>query len=161
MLSHKLAVSDWSVEILDEEFRHRLQAPPFSATDHRPCGLALFPVPFEPATGRGIAARAASSLIRRWGRKFGPAYARQLRRKPPATRDVWHLDEVVISIAGRKHWLWRAVDQDGYVLEEIVQSRRDTKAARRLLVRLLKRQSMPPKRIITDSFAPMEQPSVT
>lgn len=50
--------------------------------------------------------------IRRWGRKFGPAYARQLRRKPPAVRDVWHLDEVVISIAGRKHWLWRAVDQD-------------------------------------------------
>jgi putative transposase len=90
--------------------------------------------------------------IRRWGRKFGPAYARQLRRKPPAVRDVWHLDEVVISIAGRKHWLWRAVDQDGYVLDEIVQSRRDTKAARRLLVRLLKRQSMPPKRIITDKL---------
>lgn len=90
--------------------------------------------------------------IRRWDRKFGPAYARQLRRKPPAVRDVWHLDEVVISIAGRKHWLWRAVDQDGYVLDEIVQSRRDTKAARRLLVRLLKRQSMPPKRIITDNL---------
>ncbi|MDX3925972.1 MAG: IS6 family transposase [Shinella sp.] len=90
--------------------------------------------------------------IRRRGRKFGPAYARQLRRKPPAVRDVWHLDEVVISIAGRKHWLWRAVDQDGYVLDEIVQSRRDTKAARRLLVRLLKRQSIPPKRIIIDKL---------
>lgn len=50
---------------------------------------------------------------------------------------------------GRKHWLWRAVDQDGYVLDEIVQSRRDTRAARRLLRRLLKKQGMPPKRIIT------------
>jgi putative transposase len=50
------------------------------------------------------------------------------------------LDEVVITIAGRKHWLWRAVDQDGYVLDEIVQSRRDTKAAKRLLRRLLKQQ---------------------
>jgi len=90
--------------------------------------------------------------IRRWGRKFGPAYAKQLRRRRPSRQDVWHLDEVVISIAGRKHWLWRAVDQDGYVLDEIVQSRRDTKAAKRLLLRLLKKQGMPPKRIITDKL---------
>ena len=59
---------------------------------------------------------------------------------------------MVISIAGRKHWLWRAVDQDGYVLDEIVQSRRDTKAAKRLLTRLLKKAGMPPKRIITDKL---------
>jgi putative transposase len=65
--------------------------------------------------------------IRRWGRKFGSAYARRLRRKPPRPNDIWHLDEVAISIAGRKHWLWRAVDQYGYVLDEIVQSRRNTK----------------------------------
>ena len=58
----------------------------------------------------------------------------------------------MISIAGRKHWLWRAVDQDGYVLDEIVQSRRDTKAAKRLLIRLLKKAGMPPKRIITDKL---------
>lgn len=50
--------------------------------------------------------------------------------------DTWHLDEVVITIAGRKHWLWRAVDQDGYVLDKIVQNRRNTKAAKRLLTRL-------------------------
>lgn len=67
-------------------------------------------------------------------------------------QDVWHLDEVVISIAGRKHWLWRAVDQDGYVRDEIVQSRRDTKAAKRLLIRLLKKAGMPRKRIITDKL---------
>lgn len=76
-------------------------------------------------------------------RKFGPAYAKQLRRRRPSLRDIWHLDEVVISIPGRKHWLWRAVDQDGYVLDEIVQSRRDTIAARRLLCRLLKKQGLP------------------
>ena len=86
------------------------------------------------------------------GRKFGPAYAKQLRRKRPSRQDVWHLDEVVISIAGRKHWLWRAVDQEGYVLDEIVQSRRDTKAAKRLLIRLLKKAGMSPKRIITDKL---------
>ena len=90
--------------------------------------------------------------IRRWGLKFGPAYAKQLRRRRPSLQDVWHLDEVVISIAGRKHWLWRAVDQDGYVLDEIVQNRRDTKAAKRLLIRLLKKTGMPPRRIVTDKL---------
>ena len=86
------------------------------------------------------------------GRKFGAAYAKWLRRKMPSRKDVWHLDEVVISIGGRKHWLWRAVDQDGYVLDEIVQSRRDTKAARRLLLELLKKQGLAPKRIVTDKL---------
>jgi putative transposase len=90
--------------------------------------------------------------IRRWGKKFGPDYARRLRRKPSGRNDIWHLDEVVVSIAGKKHWLWRAVDQDGYVLDEIVQSRRNTKAAKRLLTRLLQKQGMPPKRIITDKL---------
>ena len=66
--------------------------------------------------------------------------------------DIWHLDEVVITIAGRKYWLWRAVDQDGYVLDEIVQNGRNTKAAKRLLVRLLKKQGVAPKRMITDKL---------
>jgi putative transposase len=90
--------------------------------------------------------------IRRWGKKFGPEYARRFRRKQPSPGDVWHLDEVVISIAGKKHWLWRAIDQDGYVLDEIVQSRRNTKATKRLLTRLMKKQGMAPKRIITDKL---------
>jgi putative transposase len=90
--------------------------------------------------------------IRRWGKKFGPDYARRLRRKQPSRDDIWHLDEVVITIAGRKHWLWRAVDQDGYVLDEIVQNRRNTKAAKRLLTRLLKKQGVAPKRMITDKL---------
>jgi putative transposase len=90
--------------------------------------------------------------IRRWGRKHGPDYARRIRRKQPSLNDIWHLDEVAIAIAGKKHWLWRAVDQDGYVLDEIVQTRRNTKAAKRLLTRLLKKQGMAPKRMITDKL---------
>ena len=90
--------------------------------------------------------------IRCWAIKFGPVYARRLRRKAPNPTDVWHLDEVVVTIGGRNHWLWRAVDQDGYVLDEIVQVRRNTKAAKRLLIRLMKKQRGVPKRIITDKL---------
>jgi putative transposase len=78
--------------------------------------------------------------------------ARRLRRRTPSRRDIWHLDEVVVTISGRKHWLWRAVDQDGYVLDEIVQMRRGTKAAKRLLTRLLKKQGCPPRRMSTDKL---------
>lgn len=65
---------------------------------------------------------------------------------------MWHLDEVVVTIGGRKHWVWRAVDQDGYVLDEIIQIRRNTKAAKRLLRRLIKKQGCLPKRIVTDQL---------
>jgi putative transposase len=54
--------------------------------------------------------------IRRWGRKFGPDYTGCLRRKQADRNDIWYLDEVAITIAGKKHWLWRAVDQDGHAL---------------------------------------------
>jgi putative transposase len=90
--------------------------------------------------------------VRRWALKFGPDSARRLKRKTASRHDIWHLDEVVVTIAGKRHWLWRAVDQDGYVLDEIVQSRRDTRAAKRLLRRLLKRQGCPPRRMITDKL---------
>jgi len=90
--------------------------------------------------------------VRRWALKFGPDYARRLKRKRPSRYDIWHLDEVVITIAGKKNWLWRAVDQDGYVLDEVVQARRNTKTAKRLLKRLLKKQGCPPRRMITDKL---------
>jgi putative transposase len=90
--------------------------------------------------------------VRRWALKFGPAYARRLRRKTPSRRDIWHLDEVVVTIAGQKHWLWRAVDHDGYVLDEVVQTCRNTTAAKRLLRRLLRKQGCPPRRMITDKL---------
>lgn len=94
----------------------------------------------------------AYETVRRWAHKFGSEYARRLKRKRPSRRDIWHLDELVITIAGKKHWLWRAVDQDGYVLDEIVRRRRDAKAAKRLLRRLLKKQGCPPRRLITDKL---------
>jgi putative transposase len=90
--------------------------------------------------------------VRRRALKFGLEYVRRLKRKRPSQRDIWHLDEVVVTIAGQKHWLWRAVDQDGYVLDEIVQARRDTKAAKRMLRRLLKKQVYPPRRLVTDKL---------
>jgi putative transposase len=90
--------------------------------------------------------------VRRWAMKFGPEYARRLRRKKPSPRDIWHLDEVVITIAAQQHRLWRVVDQDGYVLDEIVQTRRDAKAAKRLLKRLLQKQGCPPQRMVTDKL---------
>jgi putative transposase len=99
---------------------------------------------------RGIAV--SYETIRRWGRKHGPDYARRIRRKPPSGSDVWYLDEVAVRINGRKCWLWRAVDQEGYVLDEIAQVRRNTKAARRLLTRLMKKQGIVPRRMITDKL---------
>jgi putative transposase len=90
--------------------------------------------------------------VRRRALKFGSTYARRLRRKMPSRRDIWHLNEVMVTISGQKHWLWRAVDQDGYVLDEIVQSRRDAQAATRVLKRLLKKQGFPPRRMITDKL---------
>jgi putative transposase len=90
--------------------------------------------------------------IRRWCRKHGADHARRLHRKASSPNDVWYLDEVVVRINGKRCWLWRAVDQDGYILDEIIQTRRNTKAAKRLLVRLLKKQGMTPKRLITDKL---------
>jgi len=75
-----------------------------------------------------------------------------LRRKQARPGDLWYLDEVRIMIRGQPHWLWRAVGQDGYVLDEILQTRRNTKAASRLLTRLLRRQGLRPMRMITDKL---------
>jgi putative transposase len=90
--------------------------------------------------------------IHRWAMKFGLDYARRLKRKKPGRRDVWHLDEVVVSINGEKRYLWRAVDQDGYILDEIVQVRRHAKAAQRLPKRLLHKQGCRPRRMVTDKL---------
>src|ERR1700758_2350144 len=103
-----------------------------------------------------VAARGISvthETIRQWGLKFGQEFANRIRRRAPRRGDKWHLDEVVISIAGKKHWLWRAVDQDGFVLDILVQSRRDKRAAKRLLRKLLKKQMRPPRVMITDKLA--------
>jgi putative transposase len=100
---------------------------------------------------RGIAV--SHETVRQWARKFGQAFANQIRRRLPCPGDKWHLDEVVITIAGKRHWLWRAVDQDGIVLDVLVQSRRDQRAAKRLLRKLLKRQGRAPRVLVTDKLA--------
>jgi putative transposase len=74
-----------------------------------------------------------------WALKFGREYASCLHRRAPRRRDKRHLNEIVISIVGKKHWLWRAVDREGFVLDVLVQSRQDKKPAKRLLRKLLKK----------------------
>jgi len=91
--------------------------------------------------------------IRRWTAKFAARTARSLRRRQARPRDIWHLDEVQVKIAGRKFWPWRAVDQHGVVLEKILQRKRDMRAAGRLLVKLMKRHGFAPRRIVTDKLA--------
>src|SRR3954463_16664780 len=92
----------------------------------------------EMLAARGI--DVSHETIRQWGLKFGQAFANQIRRRLPRAGGKWHLDEVAVKIAGVQHWLWRAVDQDATVLDILVQSRRDKRAAKRLLRKLLKKQ---------------------
>src|ERR671920_53320 len=105
----------------------------------------------ELLAARGVAV--SHETVRQWALKFGQAIANQIRRRPPRADDKWHLDEVVVKIAGKKHWLWRAVDQSGMVLDVLVQSRRDKRAAERLLRKLLKRQCRAPRVMVTDKLA--------
>ena len=90
--------------------------------------------------------------IRRWCKKFGESFAKRLRRRRPQPGDKWYLDEVFIRIQGVQHYLWRAVDQDGVVLDILVQPRRDAKAAKRFFRRLLKGISLVPRVIVTDKL---------
>jgi putative transposase len=76
--------------------------------------------------------------VRYWCRKFGQAYANQLRHRRPRPGDKWHLDEVWLTINKEHHYLWRAVDQDGHVLDILVQRRRDKQAAKKFFRKLLK-----------------------
>ncbi len=105
----------------------------------------------EMLAARGI--EVSHETVRQWALKFGQSFASKIRRRLPAPGDKWHVDEVVISIAGQKHWLWRTVDQHGTVLDILVQSRRNAKAAKRLLRKLLKKQGKAPRVMITDKLA--------
>jgi putative transposase len=82
--------------------------------------------------------------------KFGPAFARNLRRLRPRPSDIWHLDEMVVSIRGRRMYLWRAVDSEGEILDLLVQPRRDKAAAVRLMRKLLRKQGCAPRVLVTD-----------
>ncbi|MFE2488787.1 IS6 family transposase [Streptomyces mirabilis] len=90
--------------------------------------------------------------IRRWCAKFGQAYANGLCRRRPRPGDKWHLDEVFIKVNGELKYLWRAVDQDGNVLDILVQDRRDKAAARRFFRHLMKKTGTVPRVVVTDKL---------
>jgi putative transposase len=90
--------------------------------------------------------------VRRWVLKFGPGFARRLRRSRPRPSDRWHLDEMVVRIAGKRMYLWRAVDHEGEVLDMLVQRRRDKRAALRLMRKLVRKQGFVPKLLTTDKL---------
>jgi putative transposase len=90
--------------------------------------------------------------VRYWCRKFGQAYANQLRRRSSSPGDKWHLDEVFLTIHGQRHYLWRAVDQDAHVLDILVQRQRDKKAVKRCFRKLLQGLTYVPRVIITDKL---------
>ncbi|MGF6920622.1 IS6 family transposase [Paraburkholderia sp. 40] len=103
----------------------------------------------EMLAARGI--ELTYETVRCWATKFGLAVAKRIRSTAPGRGDKWHLDEAVVTIHGRKHWLWRAVDQHGAVLDVLVQSRRDKAAAKRLMRKLLRRHGCP-RVIVTDKL---------
>src|ERR1700686_5668970 len=90
--------------------------------------------------------------VRRWVLKFGPLFARELRRRRPRPTARWHLDEMAVMIAGTQFWLWRAVDDEGEVLDLLVQRRRDKTAAVKLMRNLLKKQGFAPDVLVTDKL---------
>ena len=99
---------------------------------------------------RGI--EVSYETIRCWTIKFGPLIAIRLRRRRPAPSPRWHLDELVCCIGGKRTYLWRAVDDEGEALDLVVQRRRDTEVALRLLKRLLHNQPVEPTSITTDGL---------
>ncbi len=97
--------------------------------------------------------------IRQWCQTFGLDYARRLRRRRGSLGDTWYLDELFVTIQGRRRYLWRAVDKDGDVIDILVQSRRDRRAARRFFRKLLKGQGREPRRMIRSSSGATLQPT--
>ncbi len=90
--------------------------------------------------------------IRLWCKKFGAKYVRRLKRKHQGYGDTFFIDEVFVKIDGKQRYLWRAVDQDGEIVDVLLQRRRDGKAAKRFLKRLLKEHRMEPRKIVTDKL---------
>jgi putative transposase len=88
--------------------------------------------------------------IRRWVLTFGPVIARRLRARRPKPHSRWHLDEMAVRIGGKQMYLWRAVDGEGEVLDVLLQAKRDTKAARKLMRKLLIKQGVAPDEWVTD-----------
>jgi putative transposase len=90
--------------------------------------------------------------VRQWALKFGLKAATRIRARVSSFGDKWHLGEVVITIKGKKHWLWRAVEQNGYVLDVFVKSRRNTQSAARLMRKLPRKNGRTPRVIMTEKL---------
>ncbi|MEL6442360.1 MAG: IS6 family transposase [Cyanobacteria bacterium J06621_8] len=90
--------------------------------------------------------------VRDWVDKFSGSAAKKIRKGRPKASDKWHLDEVRVMIKGEEHWLWRAVDSQGQVLDILIQKRRDAGAAKNLMLRLLQKQGLIPRVIVTDKL---------
>jgi putative transposase len=90
--------------------------------------------------------------VRRWVLKFGPLFACRLRPRRPRPSSQWHLDEMAVTIAGKRFWLWRAVDSEGEILDLLVAPRRDKAAALKLMRKLLKKQGYAPGVLVTDKL---------
>src|ERR1700680_1009314 len=127
-----------------------------SASDHPARDLALSPLHPELPSRRGATGRTGGDIsyetVRRWVLKFGPLIARNLRQRRPRPSSRWHLDEMVVRIAGQRMYLWRAVDHEGEVLDMLVQRHRDSRAALRLRRKLLRKQGFASKLLITDKL---------
>jgi putative transposase len=145
-------------KLLHENKHHfpRLQRVPFPIGDYQ-SRLSLyfrFSLSFrdveEMLAQRGIVV--TYETVRQWCLKFGQSYANELRRRYPGCGDKWYMDEMVLTIRGKKHYLWRAVDQDGNMLDILVQCRRNKKAAKRFFRKLLKGLKYVPRVIITDKL---------
>jgi transposase-like protein len=128
--------------------------PSVSARDHP--ALAISPFHAELSRRRRSACGARSGYLlgngAAMGFEIGPSFARELHRRHPRPTSRWHLDEMVIAIAGRQFWLWRAVDDEGEVLDLLVQRRRDKAAAVKLMRKLLKKQGFAPEVLVTDKL---------
>jgi putative transposase len=135
----------------DPRYRHRF---PAEIISHAVWLYHVFSLSFRDVelllAERGIIV--SHETVRRWCKKFGQTFANRLRRRRPRPGDKWYMDEVFIRIQGVQHYLWRAVDQDGVVLDILVQPRRDAKAAKRFFKRLLKNLECVPRVIVTDKL---------
>jgi putative transposase len=156
-LSRKLAFDfglrqcDGMKKVPDPHYRHRF---PAELIMHAVWLYHVFSLSFRDVelilAERGVVVSYES--IRRWCLKFGASVANKLRRRRPQPGDNWHLDEVFIRIQGELRYLWRAVDQNGVVLDILVQTRRDSGAAKRFFKRLLNGLRYEPRVVITDKL---------
>ncbi len=136
------------------EISYRRQRFPSEIIQHAVWLYFRFPLSFRDVEDllaeRGI--EVSCETLRRWSVKFGLAYASRLRRSRRRPDARWHLDELFVSITGRRMYLWRAVDREGEVLDILVQSRRNRKAALKLMRTLSKKHGFVPNAIVTDKL---------